>query len=530
MSDERPDALLKSALEKIVYFEARSGQLNNDLESARADAARLERDLSDAAQREIELRRTVAGLEVELTRAHRDRDELARVANALREERTGLLEKLIEASRIHVSGSAAAEELEAPFDLAGFIAQLRSEALAAQRAPAAAAMTQAVAHAVAVAPAVALQSAAQASVQAAPALALAVAPIRPGGVSAPGSASAHAERLRSEGRLHVSDEELARLAGHAQFAGRVEETVFGFSVRELGAPDAAARVRAAERLRALKQSAAAPPLAAALHAERDPGVLVALLGAFGEVASSEGVAIVLPLVKSNSADVRVAALKTLLALDATQAGPHLSAAMKDPDSAVRRRASLLALGLTGEAALDLGEQAVRDADAEVRSLGALVLGASGGERARELLLEALRDGEKKVRRAAAQSLSRIVGEDVSAVVELDETQRRREVRRLSALPVRPVRAEARRPVPVAAPVSKTGPGTPVPAVKAQGPVHSLEPLCARVAEELRCAIRGRSEGELHTLTRAPHADIREACELLVSRGHAVRRGTKLFAS
>ncbi len=520
MSDERPDALLKSALEKIVYFEARSGQLHNDLESARADVARLERDLSDASQREIELRRTVAGLEVELTRAHRDRDELGRVASALREERTGLLEKLIEASRIHVSGSSAAEELEAPFDLAGFIAQLRSEALAAQRAPAAAAMTQAVAQAVATAPAVPVPMQAKT----APALALAIAPVRAGG------ASGHAERLRSEGRLHVSEEELARLAGHAHFAGRVEETVFGFSVRELSAPDAAARVRAAERLRALKQSAAAPPLAAALHAERDPSVLVALLGAFGEVASSEGVAIVLPLVKSNSADVRVAALKTLLALDATQAGPHLSAAMKDPDPAVRRRASLLALGLSAEGALGLGEQAVRDSDPEVRGLGALVLGAGGGERARELLLEALRDPEKKVRRAAAQSLSRIVGEDVSAIVDLDETQRRREVRRLAQLPVRPVRAmagmPARRaqvPVPLSMPVAQ-----PVAAKKA--PADSLEPLCARIADELRCAIRGRTEGELHTLTRAPPERIHEACGLMLSRGHAVRRGTKLFAS
>jgi HEAT repeat protein len=41
------------------------------------------------------------------------------------------------------------------------------------------------------------------------------------------------------------------------------------------------------------------------------------------------------------ADVRIAALKALLTIDPRQAGPHLAAATRDPDKAVRRRASLL---------------------------------------------------------------------------------------------------------------------------------------------------------------------------------------------
>jgi hypothetical protein len=487
LSDERPDALLKSALEKIVYFEARSEQLHNDLEASRADVERLKAELSDAAQREIDLRRNLAGLEVELTRSHREKDELGRMNAALRGERTALLEKLIEASRIHRSDVPAQDELDAPIDLAGFIAQLRSEALAAQKG----APTSAPAPAPA------------------PALAMAVAVAGPA-AARPSSTTGHAQRLQAEGRLGVSPEELSRLTGGAQFAGRVEETVFGFSVRELGAPDAAARIRAAERLRALGQPAAAPPLAAALHSEREPSVLVALLAAFSELASGQGVQVILPLLGATSPDVRLSSLKALLVLDPVQAGPHLSAAMKDPDPAVRRRASLLALGLSGGAALELGEQAVRDRDPEVRGLGALVLGAGGGDRARELLLEALRDPERKVRKAASQSLSRLLGEDVSAVVELDDAQRRREVRRLSQLPVRPV-FEARRP-------------------PAPSPARSLEPLCVKLAEELRCAIRGRSEVELEELTGAGARDVREACALLVSRGHAVRRGTKLFAA
>ncbi|MFP4560535.1 MAG: HEAT repeat domain-containing protein, partial [Thiohalorhabdus sp.] len=61
------------------------------------------------------------------------------------------------------------------------------------------------------------------------------------------------------------------------------------------------------------------------------------------------------------------------------------------DRAVRRRASLLALGLGDEGLAHLGEQALKDEDAEVRRLAALSLGARRGEHARGLLLEALKD-------------------------------------------------------------------------------------------------------------------------------------------
>src|SRR5687768_9666471 len=101
--DERPDALLKSALEKIVYFEARSEQLVNDLKASRAEVERLKHDLGGAAQREIELRRKIAELEVRANRAHAEREELTRLNEALRAERADLLGKVLEASRIHGS-------------------------------------------------------------------------------------------------------------------------------------------------------------------------------------------------------------------------------------------------------------------------------------------------------------------------------------------------------------------------------------------------------------------------------------------
>ncbi|MFZ5469551.1 MAG: HEAT repeat domain-containing protein [Myxococcota bacterium] len=477
---DRPDALLKSALEKIVYFEARSEQLSNDLNQARAEGERLRQELAASAQREIELRRTVAELEVRTSRAHAEREELARLNDALKSERTQLIGKVLEASRIHAAGEAGEAE---SFDLASFIAELREAASAQSAKPSLAAV--------------------------------APSPARP----APGGVTPHATRLQAQGRLQVSTTEVLELSqGPGSFPGRSEETLFGFSVRELSAPDPASRIRAAERLSALGHPAAAPALASALNAEEDPKVLVALLEAFSQFNFQSGEAILSPKLQSPHPEVRLAALKALVTLAPDGAGPHLAAAMKDPDRAVRRRASLLALSLSGDAAHRLGEEAAHDEDPEVRALGALVLGASGGERARPLLQAALRDPEKKVRAAAAQSLSRLLGEDLSALVDLDEAKRRREVRRIAALPLAPLSLWERERV-------RGGSSGSLTPSLSQG-----ERVCGELLRELRIAIRGRTLAEL---AAAAHGDARvaqEACELLVARGQAVKRGTKYFAA
>ena len=66
----------------------------------------------------------MAELEVELGRSHRDREEAARVLDAMRAERAGLMGKVLEASRIQ------GKEAGLDFDLAGFISDLRAEAIA----------------------------------------------------------------------------------------------------------------------------------------------------------------------------------------------------------------------------------------------------------------------------------------------------------------------------------------------------------------------------------------------------------------
>lgn len=562
MSQERPDALLKSALEKIVYFEARATQLTNDLETANAERERLRGELGHASQRELELRRVIAELEVRSTRAHQEREEAATVAEALRRERAELLGKILEASRLNTDGHD-------PFDLASFIAELRSEVLLRRERDAG--------------------GATPVLVNAATSPTTAPAPVaEPTPVS---HVTKTAEALQAQGRLTVSKEELASLERAFPFAGRSEETLFGFSVRELSAPDTAARARAAERLSALAHPAAAPALATALHAETEAAVKVALLGALSVLAKVEAVPVVLPQLSSASPEVRIAALKALLKLDPSQAGPHLAAAVKDPDAAVRRRASLLALGLRGTAALELGETAIRDENADVRSLAALVLGASGVESARPWLMQAMRDPELRVRRSASQAMSRLLGQDVSQLVELDEAQRRREVRRLAQVPANPVKAKlveslpkppalARETVaPVvhsthfvqqsaslrhtsvdpSAPVAQSTPFAQVaPLERASsrtGPVHrtaqlASAPAPARVAVavveetvaapdpavlagvlvELRAAIRGQPADALASSLSTSLESVRAACAALMEQGQVVRRGHKYFVA
>jgi hypothetical protein len=365
-----------------------------------------------------------------------------------------------------------------------------------------------------------------------------------------------AERLAEQGRLGVPSS--------SRF---VEESLFGFSVRELASPDPAARCRAAERLRTLGDRAAAPAVAAALHAERDEPVLTALLDTFRALASREGASVVAPLLGASSPAVRISALRAVTTLDPDAAAAHLARAAHDPDASVRRRASLLAVSLGPERVLELQREAAGDPDPEVRRLVVLATGAAGGEAARSRLLTSLDDKDLGVRRAAARSLSRLLGVELGHVPELGDEERRREIRRLSTLEpaplaVRAESAEARLAFevnPVApsqesmpgevesspdhppedteeaqAPARAAGGGAPereVEPVVQPGPaVHSDEALCQRVAQELRVAMRGRTIPDLAAQLGVTNERVVEAAALLTARGQVVRRGAKLFVS
>jgi hypothetical protein len=257
--------------------------------------------------------------------------------------------------------------------------------------------------------------------------------------------------------------------------------------------------------------------------------------------------LVTPLLTAPVADVRIAALKALLTIDPRQAGPHLAAATRDPDKAVRRRASLLALGLSGSAAVELGTVAIRDQDPDVRSLAALVLGASQVDEARTLLLEAMRDADLRVRRSASQALSRLLGHDVTPLVGLDDAHRRREVRRIASLepipfsqrpapaPVAAAVVAAPRPAPAAvhaAPVA-TQPArraavAVTAVVEAEAPIS--QQVRATILTELRAAIRGCLLADLADAARVPTNEAMRTCGALISEGAIVRRGLKYFVA
>ena len=367
-----------------------------------------------------------------------------------------------------------------------------------------------------------------------------------------------AERLFEQGRLAVPAS--PRLG---------EESLFGFSIRELSSPDPSARSRAAERLRTLGDRAASPALAVALHAERDETVLVALLEAFRALASREGSAVVEPLLSAPEPVVRIAALRAITHLDPDAAPAHLSRAAHDPDASVRRRTALLAVSLGPERMLELERQVSRDPDPEVRRLAVLAAGAAGGELARSRLLGALEDPHLGVRRAAARSLSGLLGMDVGHVATLSDEERRREVRRLATVAPVPLSQRARplglatrappRPepepaAPEAAPeiellveledpaaVSDAGAAAgpapievalppPSPRELGAGGLHADEALCVQITSELRTSMRGRTVLDLATQLGVTDERVIEAAALLTARGQVVRRGAKLFVA
>ena len=566
MSDGRAEALLRSALEKIVYFEARQETLQADTATLRSEGDVLRADLAAASQREVELRRRVAELEVELGRSHRDREESARVLDAMRAERAGMMGKVLEAARI--------QGTDVDFDLAGFISSLRAEALAV-RAEAPALETVAV-HADAPragmatptptppsglsggvrppmrasvppsAPSSPLRSAAPEPTPPPSPLRPAPSPAREAPPPPPPATAAsilaitrEAERLFEAGRLAVPPS--PRLG---------EESLFGFSIRELSSPDPTARCRAAERLRTLGDRAAAPALAVALHAERDEPVLVGLLEAFRSLGTREGAAVVEPLLGAPEPAVRIAALRAITHLDPDAAPAHLSRAAHDPDASVRRRTALLAVSLGPERMLELERQVSRDPDPEVRRLAVLAAGAAGGEQARSRLLGALEDSDLGVRRAAARSLSGILGIDVGHVATLSDEERRREVRRLANVPPVPLANRARtiqRPVP--APLAREPEPEAVdevgtvedsapahievslpPTPREPGELHADEALCVQISSELRTSMRGRTVQDLARELGVTDERVIEAAALLTARGQVIRRGAKLFVA
>ncbi len=122
-----PEELLRSALEKIVFFECRVSSLEHELDAARAIAVRARDEAQGARRREGELEGLLAQARGEQSVATVHSAELADRVRLLEAERERFLTGMVERAR--VTGAPAADDGDAgsEVDLAGFISELRGE-------------------------------------------------------------------------------------------------------------------------------------------------------------------------------------------------------------------------------------------------------------------------------------------------------------------------------------------------------------------------------------------------------------------
>jgi HEAT repeat protein len=568
-----PEGILRSALEKIVFFECRVSQLESELGAARTTAERARIEAVDARRRETELAQALAAERGARGDAEARTTDLGERVRLLEGERERLLGGLVDRAR--VGGAPGADGAPGPdadgADLAGFIAELRAEIEALR----------------------AWKAQAEAAGLSAPVLVTAARGERSAAESMPRLAL----RFRDEGRVGLSGKDADRLKD--LLTTHADRVLYERSMDDLAAPDARVRARAVRALEALGARAAAPLLAAALGREADEGVKAAILGALGRFQEPFAAELCTRALEDARPAVRVAALEALARVAAGEAEPRVTQALSDPSPLVRRRAALL-LGFTGgdraEAALAV---ALGDPDRGVARAAAAALSGRPTARAQGALARALEHPQESVRRAAAASLSRVAGEVVPAEGPAPERRAasRRIAARLAAMdgselreavlagsfdsvhPERsgraaaaeskgsgwsasidaPVRAARSSPPPISV---AARPSTPAPLrgayaqderkieatpgarssarpatvaraaaavmVEEALPAPTAGGLEAAVLGEIRASLRGAAPADLAAHLDAPLAAVAAALEVLRARGTLVQRGPRFF--
>ncbi len=370
---EKPEAaeLLRTALEKIVFFEWRLSELAAELSAAQARCANAERaraaaedELRGAADRARAARMQCAELEADRSRlaallANPAHGRAAQDTAALEGERqraAGLQDRL-DAARAELSRARAERERwlsemmeqartgeEAPAALAQFISELRAEIIALRD-------HQKRCEALLVDAGIAV-----------PALELSPPPPLPRREPEP---VREARRMLAEGRLSPPPADVALPA--AAKVGAAAHALAGQCLRTLSSSDAQRREQAARHLAASPFAAAAPALATALGAESDARVRAQLARALAACGGDGAAEMVVALQSASEPPlVRMAALDALCALPA-RARAAVEAAALDATPAVRRRAAALA---ASEGLGDLLARLSLDADASVRAAAA----------------------------------------------------------------------------------------------------------------------------------------------------------------
>ncbi|WP_242346336.1 HEAT repeat domain-containing protein [Anaeromyxobacter terrae] len=447
-----PEEFLRSALEKIVFFECRVSQLESELAAARTTAERARGDAAQARRREVDLEQALAAERGQRGDAAARVDELEERVRLLQEERERLLGGLVERARL--SGATGADGAPGPeeggADLAGFIAELRAEieVLRAWKAAAEAAGLGG-----------------PASVFGGPAHAAAhperTAAQRHGHDGRPGpeSVSMVADRFASDGRVGLTARDSDQMK--ALLGTRADRALYERSLDDLSASDAGRRLRAVRALEALGSKAAAPLLAAALGREPEAEVKAALLAALARFKEPFAADLAARALEDGRPAVRVAALEALAAVAADGAQERLSASLRDPSPIVRRRAALLLGFAPGAGAEEALATALADPDRGVARAAAAALSGRPTARAQGALARGLEHPDASVRRAAATALGRLAGEavDADAPASARRATSRRIAEKLAAMGGEELRAAVLASLPATAPSVAARPPT-----------------------------------------------------------------------
>ncbi len=524
-----PEELLRSALEKIVFFECRVASLEGELSAARSAAARARELAGGGRRRESDLEQEGARLRAEHAASVGQNAELSERVRLLEAERERFLSGMVERAR--VAGAPVDEDGEAgdSHELAGFIAELRAEIeeLRAWKRTALAAGLKLADPG----PEVPEQAMAPGEVQAESGGSRpTVLPLR-SPASEPAAVRALAGRFLEAHRIGLSREEERRVPA---FSTRSERALYEASLDDLAASDPGVRRRAADGLRALGSRSAAPLLAAALGREPEAEVKLALLAALGVLAERGAAELALRELLDARPEVRAAALEAASALDPGGVAPRLAAALGDESALVRRRAAML-LGFTsGDLCEEALAGALTDREAGVARAAASALSGRPSARAQGALVRALEHRERSVRVAAARAVGRWCGEAID--VDAPEPERRRAARRAAdrlltlgegelRRAVTRVRAEAARAPRALAPLSP-GSGARPAAPRPAAPVDAA--LTSAALAEVRTALRGRTAEEIAAALAREPAQVTSSLAALVAQGAVVARGPRYF--
>jgi hypothetical protein len=483
--NERPDSerapaapeLLRAALEKVVFFEWRLGEMAAELAAAQSRAASADLERARVAQQRAEAER-----EAEQAREH---------ARALEAERERLASLLARPTQAAADRAAAQAERAHAAQLGAELAQARAE-IERQRAERDRWLDERLAQAL-------------------------------GAADAEGSLASFISELRGEvialRERQKQCDELLRRAGIAPPA--LETPAPPVPAPRQEAVDMARELWAQGRLSADVGLASAARTVSA--APRDRGVPGAGAAPARPAVGAAATALAEQCLRGLSARDparREQAARHLAAMPVPAAAPALASALgTEPEPRVRAQIALALVACGGGGAADLVVR-LQSAPEPLVRLSALDALCSLSDRAAAALETAARDESPAVRRRAAAIAATLGLEDIRARLTVDAEAT---VRAATTLPEPPAPPAA----PAAAVPAEKARAT---ALRAVAPVPAARDVDREAVLAVQTAIFGLTESELSAALSLSEAETSALVAALVGTGRLARRGKRLVAA